>query len=58
MFKLSFKTDNSAFTEDEYGLNHETARILTEVARQIEQGNDTGNCRDDNGNKVGEWSLR
>ena len=56
MFKMSFKTGNDAFMGG--NLYDESARILHKIANDIEQGNDTGNCRDINGNKVGEWSLK
>lgn len=63
MFKLDMKTGNSAFT-DPYGENdriaesQEVARILREVAYQIENGIRTkGSCMDYNGNKVGEFEL-
>ena len=56
MFIIKFKTDNAAF--DGKYLFDESARILKKIAHDIEQGNDIGNCRDINGNKVGEWSLK
>ena len=56
MFKMSFKTGNDAFTDS--NLFDESARILRKIANDIERGNDSGNCRDYNGNKVGEWSLK
>lgn len=55
MFKLTFETDNAAFTDDAHG---EVGRILREVAKQIERGCSTGRARDGNGNTVGEWSLK
>ena len=63
MFKLDMKTGYAAFT-DPYGENdriaesQEVARILREVAYQIENGIRTkGSCMDYNGNKVGEFEL-
>lgn len=56
MLVLKFKTDNEAF--EGTNLFDESARILKKIAHDIEQGNDTGNCRDINGNKIGEWSLK
>jgi len=51
MFTLSIETDNDAFTNGE-----EIARILKEVAIQLENGKEFGTLRDVNGNKVGNWS--
>lgn len=55
MVTVTFKTDNEAF--DGQALFQESARILKIIAYSIERGNDSGNCRDINGNKVGKWSL-
>lgn len=54
MLKIEFATDNAAFTEDS---GPECARILREIARDVEHGVTEGTCIDINGNKVGEWSL-
>lgn len=63
MFTLDMKTGYSAFM-DPYGENdriaesQEVARILREVAYQIENGIRTkGSCMDYNGNKVGKFEL-
>ena len=53
MFTLSIETENEAFTNDE---SEEIARILKEVASQVENGKEFGTFRDVNGNKVGNWS--
>ena len=53
MFTLSIETENEAFTN---GDGEEIARILKEVASQVENGNEFGTFRDINGNKVGNWS--
>ena len=56
MFTLSIKTENyafNAFTNDE---SHEIARILKDLARQVENGKECGVIIDINGNKVGNWS--
>lgn len=56
MFKCSFSTDNAAF--DEFPAS-ETARILREIARKIEQGESLGGgpVYDSNGNKIGHWEM-
>lgn len=57
MSKLILKidnTENSAFTENR---ELECSRILTEAARTLERGVDSGICRDANGNRVGHWFL-
>ena len=53
MFTLSIETENEAFTNDE---SHEIARILKDLARQVENGKECGVLIDINGNKVGNWS--
>lgn len=58
MFTLKIETDNAAFgdgniTDERY----ELARILREVAKRLESGEDSGAVRDVNGNKVGQFSL-
>jgi hypothetical protein len=55
MFKIYLKTNNAAFTDDR---DSELARILREVANQIEAGDSHGRCHDSNGNTVGEWTIR
>ena len=56
-FKLTIKTDNAAFSEDEGGPNLEVARLLREAADKIENGGDGGVLMDVNGNRVGSYSL-
>lgn len=62
MLKIEIKTGNAAFTDEEgrfdpyYG-GFEIQRILTEVAIQIQNGNEEGLLIDINGNKVGTWML-
>jgi hypothetical protein len=56
-FKLKIKTDNAAFADDGNGGKNELARILREIAANLEAGYDCGSARDENGNTVGEWSL-
>lgn len=58
-FRLQIACDNAAF-EDE-GTATELARILRDVARRIESGEDCGsfvNVRDINGNVVGSFALK
>lgn len=55
MFKLSFKTDNAAFADDD--LAYESAMVLRAVANKIEAGELSGAIMDSNGNKVGEFSF-
>ena len=62
MFSLDIKTDNAAFGEDEGGhtaasVAAEVARILRELAQDIENGGDGGAVMDLNGNKVGRYRL-
>ena len=52
MFTLSIETENEAFTNNE---GEEIARILKEVASQVENGKKFGVLIDINGNKVGNW---
>ena len=53
MFALSIETENEAFTN---GDGEEIARILKEVASQVENGKKFGVLIDINGNEVGNWS--
>jgi len=52
-FKIEFGMDNAAFEEQA----EEVSRILTETAHKVRHGEDFGNIRDINGNRIGEWSL-
>lgn len=54
-FQLSIKTDNAAFAAG--NRNAETARILAEIAKKINEGNSSGKARDLNGNTVGAWAF-
>ena len=62
MLNISIGTGNAVFRDDEdrfdpyYG-GFEIQRILTEIAIQIQNGNESGYCMDANGNKVGKWTL-
>lgn len=55
MMSLTFLTDNAAFEGADKAL--ETARILRDIADDIEEGKDAGIARDGNGNNVGSWRL-
>lgn len=54
MFTLTIDTGNEAFTGDKAG---EVARILKEIAKKLDKGQDSGKCMDGNGNGVGKWEL-
>ena len=51
---LNIETDNAAFVSCK---DLEVARILREVAKDIEMGYTEGDTRDDNGQPVGTWAL-
>jgi hypothetical protein len=55
MLKLEMETDGDSFAEDEFP--HECARIMRDVARRIQDGQDSGAILDINGNAVGRWTL-
>ena len=62
MFALDIKTDNAAFGEDDGphtagSVAAEVARILRELATDIENGGDGGAVMDINGNSVGRYRL-
>lgn len=67
MFRLEIKTGNAAFRDEDrtdrhgnYELDrsgHEVRRILKDVARKLEHGEDCGSIYDTNGNKVGSWKY-
>lgn len=69
MFTLKINTDNAAFGELGAEKAAEVAMILRRVAGELEAGaarvrhkgrklvSVEGQCRDTNGNTVGEWSL-
>jgi len=59
MFRVSIRTDNAAFfgeREGDYQPGPEVARILRRIAVSLEDGHGSGQCRDVNGNRVGQWS--
>jgi hypothetical protein len=57
-FELKFDTDNAAFDADNG--NYEIARILRDIANNVEEGishNVQYSVRDINGNKIGYWTI-
>lgn len=57
-FRLHVACDNAAFED---GMASELARILRDVAKRLERGEDCGswtNVRDSNGNTVGAFALK
>jgi len=63
MFKLTIKTDNAAFRDDDSDGDHqaaamlECARILREAANRLECGSCSDLLLDYNGNAVGSFVL-
>ena len=53
-FNLRFNMDNAAFSDYPEG---EISSILRKVIKQVNDGNEDGQIRDTNGNKVGEWDI-
>jgi hypothetical protein len=53
-FRLQIKCDNEAFSDDP---GAELARLLREVANEIEEGYQGGGLNDVNGNRVGSYTL-
>ena len=51
---ITVEMDNAAFEDDPAG---ELARILRETAHKIEEGYNAGQCRDINGNQVGNFDI-
>ncbi len=55
--KVEIKMDNAAFEDG--NAQDEAARILLNIVRKLQQGNDTeGTLFDVNGNRVGQWSIK
>jgi hypothetical protein len=52
---LKMDMDNAAFEDTPAS---EAARILRDVAALMEFGEESGNLRDVNGNKVGTWRVK
>ena len=55
MFKLEFKTDNSAFSDG--NMEYEIKRILVAIGNRVDCGNTSGSIRDINGNTIGTYEL-
>lgn len=55
MFKLEFTTDNATFSDGDD--RAESARILGRIVQYLGEGYDSGLIHDDNGNRIGDWSL-
>ena len=55
--RVTITTDNAAFGESDYEMRAEVARILREIADDLDNGKDGGPCIDINGNTVGRWSV-
>lgn len=53
-FSLQFSTMNAAFEMNPYA---EAGRILRSIANQVERMDTSGNIRDINGNRIGQWSM-
>ncbi len=53
-FTLKIETANAAFEDRKHS---EVARILREIAKKVDEGESSGNCRDINGNTVGKFSF-
>lgn len=57
-FTLNIECDNAAFTGDiDDSRNDETARILREIAKQLDAGYVKGFAFDLNGNRVGTYNF-
>lgn len=54
-FTLSMACDNDAFQDG--NRDREVAELLRKIAKKIENGEESGNIIDSNGNKVGVWSF-
>ena len=54
--QIKFSTENAAFQEYDYP-HMEIARVLKGIAGQVEEKAKSGVIMDNNGNKVGRWSL-
>lgn len=52
---IKFEVDNSAFSNNDGP--GEVARILRDLATKIENGRESGQVMDANGNSVGQWSV-
>jgi hypothetical protein len=55
MLEINIETINDAFQND--CKKEETTRILGDIIKNIQRGDDRGNISDTNGNCVGYWRL-
>lgn len=53
--RIEISSDTAAFDDEP---EFESARILRDIATQVESGYDGGTVRDINGNSVGCWSFK
>ena len=53
---IEINVDNDAF-QDEFHGSAEIGRILARIPGNVANGETEGNCRDWNGNKVGQWKI-
>ena len=56
MFQLTFTTHSKAFSDGNKGF--QAARLLREVADDVENGREAGIIRDTRGSIVGDWHLK
>ena len=54
-FTMTFKMDNAAFSDEPAT---EAARLLLQAAEAVEDGYESGDCIDINGNRVGQWEVK
>jgi hypothetical protein len=55
MFTLNIKSGDAAMADSAEGARSEIHRLLTRVASQVLDGNDSGHLHDINGNRCGSW---
>lgn len=56
-FSFSLSSGNEAFGDYVFEAASETARILSDIAEQIRDGEQSGDARDSNGETVGQWNF-
>lgn len=59
-FKVDFGTDSDAFHREEATVttrNIEIARILRQIAEQVDNDEEGGRIMDSNGNSIGTWGV-
>lgn len=55
--KITINTANAAFGDTDSSRAEEVARLLREIAADLDNGDVCGGIFDINGNKVGTWDL-